>query len=43
MEHKIGFRQPGQVADHAQSVTYLFVVVAYMCTNNTSLKYWFSK
>jgi hypothetical protein len=29
MEHNIGFRQAGQEDDHAHSVTYLFVVIAY--------------
>ena len=30
MEHNTGFRNAGQEADHAHSVTYLFVVVAYI-------------
>lgn len=29
MEQNIGFQQSGQEADHAHSVTYLFVVIAY--------------
>jgi hypothetical protein len=31
IEHNMSFRQKGREGDHARSVTYQFVVVAYCC------------